>query len=140
MQTTNDAVLVTGAAGFIGFHVAKRLLDAGRNVVGVDSLTHYYDVELKRRRLAELGKLGIFLFEKIDLADRARTAELFKSFRFPYVIHLAAQTGVRHSLVDPHAYVDANLQGSSTCWRVVATTAVGTCFTRRRRRSTVPTL
>jgi UDP-glucuronate 4-epimerase len=106
-----DSILVTGAAGFIGFHVSKRLSSMGRKVVGVDCLTPYYDVRLKQARLAELGKDKGFDFIRLDLADRAATAELFAKHRFPAVIHLAAQAGVRHSLTDPHAYVDANLQG-----------------------------
>lgn len=104
-------VLVTGAAGFIGFHVAAALLAKGRPVIGVDSLSPYYDPKLKEARLAELRKQKGFRFVKLDLADRAGTATLFAEHRFPFVVHLAAQAGVRHSLVDPHAYVDANLQG-----------------------------
>ena len=106
-----DNILVTGAAGFIGFHVVRRLIAAGHRVVGVDNLTPYYDVSLKEARLAELSELNGFSFVRLDLADRAATAELFAQHRFPCIIHLAAQAGVRHSLVDPHAYVDANLQG-----------------------------
>ena len=107
----NDPILVTGAAGFIGFHVAAALLAKGRPVVGVDSLTPYYDPKLKEARLTELAKQKGFRFAKLDLADRSGTAALFVEYRFPFVVHLAAQAGVRHSLVDPHAYVDANLQG-----------------------------
>ncbi len=106
-----ETVLVTGAAGFIGFHVARRLAAAGRTVIGVDNLSAYYDPALKQARLAELAKLAAFRFVKLDLADRAATAALFFEQRFPFVVHLAAQAGVRHSLVNPHAYVDANLQG-----------------------------
>ena len=104
-------VLVTGAAGFIGFHVAVALLAKGHPVIGVDNLTPYYDPKLKQARLAELRKQKGFSFVKLDLADRADTAALFAEHHFPFVVHLAAQAGVRHSLVDPHAYVDANLQG-----------------------------
>lgn len=104
-------ILVTGAAGFIGFHVAKRLLEGGRPVLGLDNLNPYYDPKLKGARLAELAKLSGFHFVKLDLADRAGMAELFARERFPYVVHLAAQAGVRYSLVDPHAYVDSNLTG-----------------------------
>lgn len=112
METMNKGpFLVTGAGGFIGFHVAMRLLEEGCEVVGLDALTSYYDVKLKEARVAELHKREAFRFEKIDLADRARTSAVFETNRFPYVIHLAAQAGVRHSLVDPYAYVDANLQG-----------------------------
>ena len=106
-----DPILVTGAAGFIGFHVAQRLLADGRTVIGLDSMNAYYDPALKEARRAELAKSNSFRFVKLDLADRAATAALFAEHRFAHVIHLAAQAGVRHSLVDPHAYVDANLQG-----------------------------
>ena len=110
-MTTANPVLVTGAAGFIGFHVARRLVDTGRAVVGVDNLSPYYDPALKQARLEQLAGAKNFKFVKLDLADRAATAALFAAHRFPLVIHLAAQAGVRHSLVDPHAYVDANLTG-----------------------------
>jgi UDP-glucuronate 4-epimerase len=106
-----DPVLVTGAAGFIGFHATQRLLDRGRTVVGLDSVNAYYDPSLKEARLKELEKSPKFHFVRMDLADRAGVAALFAQHSFPFVIHLAAQAGVRHSLVDPHAYVDANLQG-----------------------------
>jgi UDP-glucuronate 4-epimerase len=106
-----DPVLVTGAVGFIGFHTAQRLLDRGRTVIGLDSVNAYYDPSLKEARLKELEKSAKFRFVRLDLADRTGVAALFALHRFPFVIHLAAQAGVRHSLVDPHAYVDANLQG-----------------------------
>jgi UDP-glucuronate 4-epimerase len=104
-------VLVTGAAGFIGFHVARRLAEQGRAVIGVDNLNAYYDPKLKQARLDELAGFSNFRFERIDLADRARVAELFAAHRFPVVLHLAAQPGVRYSLIDPYAYADANLVG-----------------------------
>ena len=104
-------ILVTGAAGFIGFHVAKRLLEQGRPVVGLDNLNSYYDPALKDARLAELGKLPGFQFVKLDLADRAGMAALFAAHRFPHVVHLAAQAGVRYSLIDPYAYIDSNIVG-----------------------------
>jgi UDP-glucuronate 4-epimerase len=106
-----NPILVTGAAGFIGFHVARRLLEAGRQVVGVDNLSPYYDPKLKEARLRQLTGAEGFQFVRQDLADRAATEALFAKHRFPLVIHLAAQAGVRHSLVDPHAYADANLVG-----------------------------
>lgn len=104
-------ILVTGAAGFIGYHVARRLLEGGRSVVGIDNLNAYYDPKLKDARLAELAKFPGFRFIKLDLADRAGMAALFSEHRFANVVHLAAQAGVRHSLVDPFAYIDSNLVG-----------------------------
>lgn len=109
-----DSVLVTGAAGFIGFHVAQRLLKQGRRVVGLDNMNAYYDPTLKEARRVELAKSKNFKFADVDLADRAAMAALFKEHRFPCVVHLAAQAGVRHSLTDPFAYVDANLVGFAT--------------------------
>jgi UDP-glucuronate 4-epimerase len=111
---TEGALLVTGAAGFIGFHVAQRLLKQGRDVVGLDNMNAYYDPALKEARRAELEKSNRFRFVNGDLADRTAMAALFKAHRFPSVVHLAAQAGVRHSLSDPFAYVDANLVGFST--------------------------
>ena len=104
-------VLVTGAAGFIGYHIAQRLLVDGRTVVGVDNLNSYYDPKLKKARLAGLLAQTKFHFEQRDLADRHAIAGLFATHRFAHVVHLAAQPGVRYSLLDPHAYVDANLVG-----------------------------
>jgi UDP-glucuronate 4-epimerase len=106
-----DTVLVTGAAGFIGMHVAHRLLAQGHDVVGIDNLNPYYDPHLKAARVAELKAFSSFRFERMDIADRKAMAELFAAERFPLVVHLAAQAGVRHSLTDPHAYADANLIG-----------------------------
>jgi UDP-glucuronate 4-epimerase len=104
-------VLVTGAAGFIGMHVARRLLQIGRAVIGADNLNAYYDPRLKRARLMQLAGFPDFSFEKVDIADRDAIARLFAQHRFSHVVHLAAQAGVRHSLLEPHAYVDANLVG-----------------------------
>lgn len=103
--------LVTGAAGFIGFHVSERLLNAGHQVIGIDNLNDYYDVNLKQARLDLLTPHSLFRFEKIDLADRVAMAELFATEKFDRVIHLAAQAGVRYSIDNPHAYADSNLTG-----------------------------
>ena len=106
-----DEVLVTGAAGFIGFHVARRLLGEGRRVVGLDNINQYYDPSLKHARLDILRRDPAFSFMQIDLGDRPTMAELFARHQFARVVHLAAQAGVRHSIDHPHAYVDANLVG-----------------------------
>jgi UDP-glucuronate 4-epimerase len=104
-------VLLTGAAGFIGFHVAQRLLADGHHVLGLDNLNEYYDPTLKQARLDQLTPHGAFTFERLDVSDRAGMAELFRRHRPARVVHLAAQAGVRYSLRNPHAYVDANLVG-----------------------------
>ncbi|MGI9386391.1 MAG: NAD-dependent epimerase [Methyloligellaceae bacterium] len=104
-------ILVTGTAGFIGFHTAKALLDRGDTVVGLDNLNDYYDVTLKQARLAQLEGRNGFGFIKADLADRAAIKKLFETERFDRVVHLAAQAGVRYSLENPHAYVDSNFVG-----------------------------
>lgn len=103
--------LVTGAAGFIGFYVAERLLAAGHQVTGLDNLNDYYDVNLKLSRLALLQINPAFRFVKGDLADRNLMSQLFVDGQFQRVIHLGAQAGVRYSLDNPHAYADANLVG-----------------------------
>lgn len=102
--------LVTGAAGFIGYHVSKRLLQAGHQVVGIDNLNDYYDVNLKQARLDRLSSPD-FQFKKLDLADREGMAQLFADEKFDRVIHLGAQAGVRYSLDNPLAYADSNLIG-----------------------------
>jgi UDP-glucuronate 4-epimerase len=105
-------ILVTGAAGFIGFSVARRLLDRGETVVGLDSLSPYYDPSLKRARLAQLEGRNGFIFHQVDLSDRMAAVAVFE--RHPGIdgiVHLAAQAGVRHSLTEPFAYVDANVTG-----------------------------
>ena len=102
--------LVTGAAGFIGFHISERLLQAGHQVVGIDNLNDYYDVSLKQARLDLLTSAN-FSFKKLDLADRDGMAQLFADEKFDRVVHLAAQAGVRYSLENPHAYADSNLIG-----------------------------
>src|SRR5882724_3335978 len=108
---SDQTILVTGAAGFIGFHVARQLLAEGRNVVGLDSLNSYYDPALKQARLNILRENTRFSFVQTDLADRPAMASLFARHHFAAVVHLAAQAGVRHSIDHPHAYVDANLEG-----------------------------
>jgi UDP-glucuronate 4-epimerase len=108
---SKKTILVTGAAGFIGFHVAQRLLQGGHDVVGLDSINDYYDPALKEARLSILRQSQNFSFEKSDLADRAATKDIFAAHRFPVVIHLAAQAGVRYSIDHPTVYIDANLQG-----------------------------
>jgi UDP-glucuronate 4-epimerase len=108
---TGAPVLVTGAAGFIGFCLARRMLESGRAVVGVDSVNSYYDPALKEARLAVLRQFRNFTFHRLDLADRKLTEEVFNDGEFGPVVHLAAQAGVRYSLQHPHAYLDANLAG-----------------------------
>jgi UDP-glucuronate 4-epimerase len=108
---SQDAVLVTGAAGFIGFALARRLLEVGRAVIGVDSINDYYDPALKKARLAVLGEFDKFAFHKVDLAERRAVERIFGEAKFGPVVHLAAQAGVRYSLQNPHAYLDANLAG-----------------------------
>ena len=103
--------LVTGAAGFIGFSVARRLLARGDTVVGLDNLNDYYDVQLKQDRLSQLVSQSQFRFVRADVADRNAIPALFSADQFDIVIHLAAQAGVRYSIQNPHAYVDSNLVG-----------------------------
>jgi UDP-glucuronate 4-epimerase len=106
-------ILVTGAAGFIGFHTAGRLLARGDEVVGLDNLNDYYDPALKRARLDRLAASPGFRFVKMDLADRAGMPELFAKEKFQRVVHLGAQAGVRYSLTNPLAYVDSNVVGTA---------------------------
>ncbi|WP_051444280.1 NAD-dependent epimerase [Afipia sp. P52-10] len=110
-NATDDAILVTGAAGFIGLHVAQRLLQQGRTVVGIDNMNAYYDPSLKEARLSILRNHDRFAFEKLDIAKQDDLFTLFKQHRFGRVIHLAAQPGVRYSIEHPHVYASANLDG-----------------------------
>ena len=105
-------ILVTGAAGFIGFHTAKQLLDRGETVVGLDNFNDYYDVSLKEARAAVLEPYDDFRMERIDLADRPAMDALFEKEQFDKVVHLAAQAGVRYSLENPHSYIDSNIVGT----------------------------
>lgn len=106
------SVLVTGAAGFIGFHVARALLDRGDKVVGIDNLNDYYDVSLKEARLKELAGADGFCFERIDIADRAAVADVIaRHSEIDRIVHLAAQAGVRYSLINPYSYVRSNVEG-----------------------------
>ena len=104
-------ILITGAAGFIGFHLSRRLMKEGYLVTGLDNLNNYYDVNLKAARLDILLQDKNFNFEKIDLLERDKINELFKSLKFDYVVNLAAQAGVRYSLINPYAYIDSNISG-----------------------------
>ena len=104
-------VLVTGVAGFIGFHLAKRLLDDGQRVSGIDNLNPYYDPNLKRNRLSQLEPYQGFAFEELDLVNRVGMERIFQEARYDVVVHLAAQAGVRYSIENPHSYVDSNIVG-----------------------------
>jgi len=110
-RAANLKVLVTGAAGFIGFHLCRRLLERGDRVTGLDNLNDYYDVSLKESRLKILEKIDNFSFIKCDIADRSGIEKLFVEHQFDVVVNLAAQAGVRYSLTNPHAYIDANIVG-----------------------------
>ncbi|MDQ6963375.1 MAG: SDR family NAD(P)-dependent oxidoreductase, partial [Mariprofundales bacterium] len=104
-------VLVTGAAGFIGSHLCLRLLARGDEVTGLDNLNDYYEVSLKRARLARLTANAAFSFIKVDLEDRTKIEQLFATTGFDRVVNLAAQAGVRYSIENPHAYIDSNIVG-----------------------------
>ncbi len=103
--------LITGVAGFIGYHMAEALLSKGEKVVGVDNLNDYYEVALKRARLSRIGANPLFDFRKIDISDRFLVRELFNTLKPATVVHLAAQAGVRYSLTNPHAYIESNING-----------------------------
>ncbi len=111
MNSQFKRILVTGAAGFIGFHLSKRLLDDGCQVYGLDNLNDYYDVRLKKARLDQLLGYEMFRFVKLDLVDLPGMQPLFKENAFDAVVNLAAQAGVRYSLKNPHTYINANIAG-----------------------------
>lgn len=111
MSINNKKILVTGAAGFIGFHLSKKLLNQSYQVIGIDNLNAYYDSSLKQTRLDILGKHNNFKFHKVDLKDKNDVDKIFKMYKPTYVINLAAQAGVRYSVENPYAYVDSNLIG-----------------------------
>ena len=114
MPSSTRHYLITGAAGFIGYHLSQHLLAEGHSVLGIDNLNDYYDPALKQARLERLRPLPGFSFHQMDVADRPAMAELFAGQRFDRVIHLAAQAGVRYSIENPYAYIDANINGFIT--------------------------
>jgi UDP-glucuronate 4-epimerase len=107
----NGKVLITGAAGFIGFHLSKKLCREGFRVTGIDNINNYYDINLKNARLAQLDKEDLFSFHKLDLLDKKSLDALFNKEKFEYVVNLAAQAGVRYSLINPYAYTESNITG-----------------------------
>ena len=106
-----EKILVTGAAGFIGFHLSKKLCEGGWEVAGLDNLNDYYDINLKKDRLNQLKLNENFTFHKIDLNERESIKKLFEAEKFDYVVNLAAQAGVRYSLINPYSYIDSNISG-----------------------------
>ncbi len=110
-DTSTKTILVTGAAGFIGFHLCRRLLEDGYQVAGIDNLNDYYDVRLKKARLEQIQNIKNFRFFKISLEEKDTVLNLFHSEKYDYVVNLAAQAGVRYSLINPYAYVDSNIYG-----------------------------
>jgi UDP-glucuronate 4-epimerase len=104
-------ILITGAAGFIGFHLSKNLLDQSYQIIGIDNLNDYYDPSLKQSRLEILGKYNNFNFHKVDLKDKTEVDSIFETYQPTHVVNLAAQAGVRYSIENPYAYVDSNLTG-----------------------------
>lgn len=110
-MANQEKVLVTGAAGFIGFHLTQKLTSLGYMVIGIDNINDYYDVNLKKSRLEVLSKDPNFVFRSFDLTSKKDIDDLFKEHQFPYVVNLAAQAGVRYSLINPYAYLESNLHG-----------------------------
>jgi len=115
-------ILVTGAAGFIGMHVAIRLLERGDEVVGVDNINDYYDIKLKYDRLEQIKHFSKFRFLKHDISDTPAMETLFSQEKFQSVVNLAAQPGVRYSLQNPHAYISSNIVDLPIFWKVAVTT------------------
>lgn len=112
-------ILVTGAAGFIGFHLSKRLLEMNHEVIGIDNLNDYYDVSLKKDRLSYLYKFKAFTFHQFDILDESKINQLFDVDRFEVVFHLAAQAGVRYSIENPRAYLDSNINGTFNLLEII---------------------
>ena len=136
------AILLTGAAGFIGYHTALRLLDRGEEVIGVDNLNDYYDPRLKEARLAQLRKRNNFSFHRADIADRAAMGAIAAAAPdIDQIVHLAAQAGVRYSLINPQAYVDSNVTGHLVMLELARklNRARGISSMPARRRSMAPT-
>jgi UDP-glucuronate 4-epimerase len=111
LEKKSKTILLTGAAGFIGMHSCEKFLEAGYSVIGIDNLNNYYDVKLKNDRLSRLIDNDNFNFFKVDIVDKIAIQEIFQETQPAYVLHLAAQAGVRYSIENPHAYIDANIQG-----------------------------
>ncbi|BAV47096.1 NAD-dependent epimerase [Mesorhizobium sp. 113-1-2] len=124
-MTSSRPVLITGTAGFIGFHLSQRLLAEGRQVIGLDSMNEYYDVSLKQARLERLKAFPHFRFEQVDLTQRDRISALFQTAMPEIVVNLAAQAGVRYSLTNPHAYAESNLNGFLNVLEGCRQTSVG---------------
>ena len=124
-MTSSRPVLITGTAGFIGFHLSQRLLAEGRQVIGLDSMNEYYDVSLKQARLERLKAFPHFRFEQVDLTQRDRILALFQTAMPEIVVNLAAQAGVRYSLTNPHAYAESNLNGFLNVLEGCRQTSVG---------------
>ncbi|MGL5378778.1 NAD-dependent epimerase [Clostridium sp.] len=111
VRVSSGTILITGIAGFIGFHLGKLLAEKGYEIIGIDNLNDYYDVNLKNSRLENLSKYENITFYKIDIEDKESVDRLFEKYKFDYVINLAAQAGVRYSLINPYAYIDSNISG-----------------------------
>lgn len=122
-MTKSMRIIVTGAAGFVGFHAVRALLGAGHSVLGIDNMNEYYDSNLKRDRLENIGVSDRFTFEMVDISNHKKIEKLFKDYAPERVLHLAAQAGVRYSLENPFAYVEANLKGHLSILEAVRTSS-----------------